>query len=95
MIEIATFRLATGVDEAEFVAADGRAQGEFFYLQPGLLRRTTARGEDGTWVVMTLWQDAAQAAAAASAAASAPAALALAALVDVAALDVRRYHELA
>lgn len=94
MIEIATFRLAAGVDEVDFVAADGRAQTEFFNLQPGLLRRTTARGEDGTWAVVTIWREPADADAAAGAAAAHPPPLALADLVDDTTLAVRRYREL-
>jgi len=30
-------------------------QQEFSYQQPGLLRRTTARGDDGEWLVIELW----------------------------------------
>jgi hypothetical protein len=58
MIEILTFRLAPGADEAAFLAADRRVQTEYAYHQPGLLRRTTARSEDGTWVVIDLWHSA-------------------------------------
>lgn len=94
MIEVATFRLAAGVEEDDFVAAHARAQTEFFNLQSGLLRRTTARGDDGTWIVITLWSDADAATAAAHAAAADPAPLALADRVDDVTLDVRRYREL-
>ncbi|HYZ92257.1 MAG TPA: hypothetical protein VFA34_07675 [Actinomycetota bacterium] len=31
---------------------------------PGFMRRTTARGEDGEWIVVTLWDTAADAEAA-------------------------------
>lgn len=61
MIEITRFRLLEGVDEAEFRAADARLQMEFAYQQPGLLRRTTARGADGEWVVVDLWRSPADA----------------------------------
>jgi hypothetical protein len=56
VIEILRFRLAPGVDEAEFLAADKRLQTEFAYQQPGLLRRTAGRGPEGEWVVIDLWQ---------------------------------------
>ena len=55
MIEILRFRLRTGADEESFVAADKLLQSEFAYQQPGLLRRTTARGEGSEWVVLSLW----------------------------------------
>ncbi len=61
VIEIMRFRLPAGADEAAFLAADRRVQQEFAYQQPGLLRRTTARGEDGGWIVIDLWRSAADA----------------------------------
>ncbi|HEX4060998.1 MAG TPA: hypothetical protein VHY58_08245 [Streptosporangiaceae bacterium] len=61
MIEIMRFRLAPGTGEEEFLAADRRLQEEFADHQPGLLRRTTARGEDGDWIVIDLWRSAADA----------------------------------
>lgn len=61
VIEIMRFRLAPETGEATFLAADRRVQEEFAYHQPGLLRRTTARGEGGGWVVIDLWRSAADA----------------------------------
>jgi len=58
MIEILAFRLAAGADEESFLAADRLVQGDFAYQQPGLLRRTTARGNDGAWIVIDLWRSA-------------------------------------
>jgi hypothetical protein len=55
IIEILRFRLAAGVEESVFHAADQRVQTEFAYQQPGLLRRTTARGRDGSWTVIDVW----------------------------------------
>ena len=49
VIETMTFRLRLGVDEAEFLGVDKRLQSEFAYQQPGLVRRTTARSDDGAW----------------------------------------------
>lgn len=52
LIEVHTFR----VDDADaFVAADAEFQQSVAYHRPGLLRRTTARGDDGEWVVITIW----------------------------------------
>jgi hypothetical protein len=56
VIEILTFHLRADMTEAEFLAADRGVQMEFAYHQPGLMRRTTARGTDGEWVVLDLWR---------------------------------------
>jgi hypothetical protein len=58
VIEILRFRLTPATDESEFLKADRRVQTEFAYHQPGLLRRTTARSEDGGggWIVIDLWR---------------------------------------
>jgi hypothetical protein len=66
VIEIQRFRLSPGVDRAAFVEADGRAQVDVAYRQPGLVRRTTASGDDGSWLVITLWVSATHAEAAVS-----------------------------
>jgi hypothetical protein len=58
VIEILAFNLVEGADEEAFVQADRRVQADFAYQQPGLMRRTTARGEDGSWVVIDLWRSA-------------------------------------
>lgn len=57
MFEILTFRLAPGIDEAAFRAIDERVQTEFFYQQPGFLRRTLGRHDDGRWLALTIWAD--------------------------------------
>ena len=55
MIELLVFSLVEGADEAGFLAADKRVQTEFAYQQPGLLRRTTARGKNDSWAVLDIW----------------------------------------
>lgn len=55
VIETLTFRLRPAVDDATFLAADRAVQTDFIPNHPGFLRRTTARGEDGEWIVVTLW----------------------------------------
>ncbi len=53
------FSLAGGsgpAAETAFLQADRTLQEEFAYRQPGLLRRTTARAEDGTWIVIDVWR---------------------------------------
>ena len=55
VIEVLTFRLLPDIGEDGFLDADRHLQTEFAYHQPGLLRRTTARGGPGEWLVVTLW----------------------------------------
>lgn len=55
MIEILTFSLRPGVDDARFVAVDDRVQTDFAYQQPGLARRTTGRNDQGRWLVLQVW----------------------------------------
>lgn len=57
VIEVTTFTVVDGTDEAAFLAADHRMQTAFFHQQPGFLRRTTARASDGEWVTVVLWAD--------------------------------------
>jgi len=94
VIEIMRFRLAPGSDEAEFRAADRRLQQEFAYQQPGLLRRTTARGADGDWVVIDLWRSAADADACAARWDSDPVVGAFMALVDGSSVTSERFEPL-
>lgn len=61
VIEIVTFRLRDTNDQDAFLEADRGAQTEIAYRQPGLMRRTTARDDQGRWAVVTLWASAADA----------------------------------
>jgi hypothetical protein len=54
IVEISAFSLLPGADEQAFLASDRRVQTELVPIQPGFMRRTTARG-DGGWLVVTLW----------------------------------------
>ncbi len=56
VIETLAFQVVPHVGEAEFLEADRQVQTRFFNTQPGLLRRTTARGHDGSWLVILLWR---------------------------------------
>lgn len=88
------FRLRPGGDEAAFLAADRRVQEEFAYQQPGLLRRTTARGADGSWIVIDLWRSAADADACDARWEHDPVAQGFMALVDQSSVAVQRFHPL-
>lgn len=93
MIEILEFNLVEGADEEAFVLADKRVQAEFAYQQPGLMRRTTARGDDGNWMVIDLWRSADDADAAEAKWADAGAAAEFMAFVDRATISSKRYFE--
>jgi hypothetical protein len=94
MIETTTFRLAPHADVDEFLAADRAVQTEAIATHPGFLRRTTARGEDGYWLIVTLWRAAADAEASRLRSADHPAVRALIALRDESTLSSRRYATL-
>ena len=64
LIVTAVFSLVDGASEEEFLAADARFQEDFAYQLKGHLRRTTARGDNGTWIVIS-WFDSAESFAAA------------------------------
>lgn len=94
VIEIMRFRLRPDADEAAFLAADKRVQEEFAYSQSGLLRRTTARGADGGWIVIDLWRSVADADACDARWDADPVAQAFMALVDRESVTVDRYEPL-
>ena len=94
VIEIMRFRLAPDAGEAAFLAADRRVQREFAYQQPGLMRRTTARGQDGGWIVIDLWRSPADADACDARWDHDPAPQGFMALLDRSSVTVERYQEL-
>ena len=89
VLEICSF-LATAGDDV-VLAADARMQTEFAYRQPGLMRRTTARGDGGRWCVVTLWASAEDAERAERAGADDEVASAFWSSVDRDSLCVERY----
>ena len=61
VLEVETFTLVTGIDALAFRTLDEQMQEWCYVNRQGLARRTTARAEDGTYVVITLFGDASQA----------------------------------
>jgi hypothetical protein len=94
VIEILQFRLVPDTDEAAFLAADRGVQTEFAYQQPGLLRRTTARGDDGEWIVIDVWRSDADATAADERWEQDPAARRFMSFVDRTSVRTKRYATL-
>ena len=60
VLEVETFTLASGVDAVAFRALDEQMQEWCYVNRPGLARRTTAKADDGTYVVITLFGEASQ-----------------------------------
>ena len=94
IVENRTFRLSAGVADDEFVRADAACQTGFVYRQRGLIRRTTARGADGSWLVATLWDSLDDAEAAERAELGDPAAARWLSLLDPASMETRRFEAL-
>lgn len=94
VVETLTFRLAADTDEAAFLDADRRVQTEFVPNLPGFMRRTTARGRDGEWLVVVLWSSESDAEAASKLAKDHPATNAFDALVDASTAEMKRYSTL-
>lgn len=93
-IEVTTFRLADGADEDAFLEADRRVQTEFMPNQPGFMRRTTARADDGEWLVVVLWVSEADGQAATEASEDDAATAELRALVNESTFETKRYSTL-
>lgn len=94
IVELLTFRPRPGATEDELRAAEARVYEDFAMHQQGMIRRTTARSDDGEWLVVQLWHDLASARAAEAAAASHPATAALHDLAEPGSLAARRYEDL-
>lgn len=94
MIEVTAFRLAEGADESAFLAADKKLQTEFAYQQPGLLRRTTAKGKDRGFIVIDVWRSASDADACETRWESDPVVAAYLSFVDPATVRNQRFEEL-
>ena len=61
VLEVETFTLVAGIDALAFRALDEQMQEWCYVNRPGLARRTTARADDGTYVVITLFGEPSQA----------------------------------
>jgi hypothetical protein len=60
VLEVETFTLVAGINALAFRALDEQMQEWCYVNRPGLARRTTAKADDGTYVVITLFGEASQ-----------------------------------
>ena len=94
VIETLSFRLADEVDENRFRQIDRQVQEEILPDKPGFLRRTTARNDDGEWIVVVLWSTEEEALAASAATEGDPVMAAFSAALDIGTVHHRRYATL-
>jgi hypothetical protein len=94
VIETHTFRLVEGTDIREFLGADRRVQTELMLRKPTFIRRTTARGGDGDWLVVVIWSSGTDADTARAQLDADPASAAFMAFVDRPTLTTKRYETL-
>ena len=93
-IVIWMFHLKPGIGDGEFLVANERMQTEFVYQQPGFVRRTTARGKDGEWLVIGVWSTQDDAAIAGQVAIGDPISRTANAMVDPSSVTVKRFETL-
>jgi hypothetical protein len=94
VVETVRFRLVPGADAEAFLEADRRVQVEVVPTRAGFLRRTTARGEGGEWLVVSLWQSIADADAALEETEDHPAMREFLSLVEAPSFERRCYETL-
>jgi hypothetical protein len=91
VIEIMTFRLLPDIEPEAFIAADAVVQSDFSYQQPGIVRRTIANADDGTWLIHTIWDSDEAAAAGSKAFSATDLCNDFVALIDGTTINVRTY----
>jgi len=60
-VEVIHFRPKPDADPEEFVREDMRVGQEYTPRQPGFISRESAKNDNGDWVVIVHWEDAASA----------------------------------
>lgn len=56
-VEVITFKLKEGADEAKFMRENDVVAKEYTPKQPGYISRELGKGDDGEWVVVVHWED--------------------------------------
>lgn len=91
VIEIVTFKLATGTSAADFRPLDRAVEVHHVAKQPGFISRESAAGDNGEWLVVVHWKSVKDAQASMDSFAGAPAAQPFMARLDAATMTMRRY----
>ncbi len=91
VIEIASFRLAQGVTEDQFLVENGKVESDHVVHQPGFLSRQTAQGEDDEWLVIVHWESTEAADASMEGFMDAPATQAFLGAIDSDTYSMKRY----
>ena len=55
VVEVAQFKLVTGVNDGEFLGEAERVQKNFLEKQPGYIDRELLKGDDGQWADILHW----------------------------------------
>ena len=92
ILEIATFKLAEGVEEAALLEASAQLERDFLAQQPGFLRRELVRKGAQTYADIILWHSQEQAQAAVAKAQANPAAGGYFSLMSQDPADMRMEH---
>ncbi len=91
VVEIATFRLKSGVSVEEFRPLDKAVELQHVSKQPGFISRESAAGDDSEWLVIVHWRSVADADASMASFANAPAAQEFMSRIDVSTMTMKRY----
>jgi len=91
VLEIVTFNSASGISP-DALATAGAAIHPWLVDQPGFVRRSLARADDGGWVDCVTWSSMETAHTAAASMRSAPGAPAFLAAIDMSSVTVRHFR---
>ncbi|GAB5454744.1 MAG: hypothetical protein Hens2KO_09730 [Henriciella sp.] len=92
VIEIATFRLADGVNPAQFAPLDAAVERNHVSQHPGFVSRETGYTDQGEWLVIVHWESIDAAEASMASFSSAPAAADFMASLDATSMSMIRYE---
>lgn len=91
VVEIVRLRPATGVTEAEFLAASDRFEEDYMRHRQGFQKRTLLRGDGGEWAVTVDWETVADAEASMDAFPNDPASAPFNAVLDSTTFEMKRF----
>lgn len=93
VIEVATFKLQSGVTPEVFAPIDHLVEIEHVSKQPGFLSRESAAGANGEWLVIVHWRSLRDADASMATFENAPVAAGFMAKIDASTMSMKRYQK--